>query len=92
MPVVLLVDTPNMSAAQFDAVIADIGPELPAGCQTRIAGPSPDGTSWRVVSVWEDMATGQAFVAGTLRPAQDRAGIPAGMPSIQSWELHDLAT
>jgi hypothetical protein len=84
-----MVDTPGMTAEQFDAVIADIGTELPAGCQARIAGPSPED-GWRVVSVWSDVDTARAFVTTTLRPAQDRAGVPPGMPSMVSWDLHNL--
>jgi hypothetical protein len=62
-----MVDTPNMTATQYDATIAEMGGKLPDGCSVRIAGVAPDG-SWRVVSVWDDMETARALVTATLQP------------------------
>jgi hypothetical protein len=84
-------DTPQQSAAQYDAIMADIGAvgRLPAGCLAHVAGPAPDG-AWRVVAVWEDEERFQAFITGTLAPARDRAGVPAPTSPPLVWPLHNL--
>ena len=47
--------------------------QLPAGCTTHIAGPSPDG--WRIVAVWESADAARQFMADRLRPALAELGI-----------------
>jgi hypothetical protein len=90
MSVAIMVDTPGMTAEQYDATIDEIGlrGSLPAGCSAHIAGASPDG-GWRVITVWDDADTARAFVTSTVRPAQEKAGVtPAGGPPVV-WEVHN---
>lgn len=91
MAVVIMVDVPNETSAQYDAVTAEMGftDTLPQGCKTRIAGAGPDG-SWRVISVWDDMDTAGAFVTTTLRQAYEKVGVaPPNSPPV-TWTVHDL--
>jgi hypothetical protein len=90
MPIAVMADTPNGTVENFEAVMAEIGGDLPSGCRARIAGPGPDG-GWRVLSVWDDMEAAQAFLSGTLRPAQERIGVPSAQ-NVVTWEVHNLAT
>ena len=91
MAVVLMSDTPGMTAQQYETVIADLGlaEKLPPGCQAHIAGPGPDG-AWRVVTVWDELDTARDFMTTTLRPAWARAGVtpPSGPPI--NWPLHKI--
>lgn len=92
MATVVMVDTPGTTAEQYEATLNELGLDksLPDGCTVHIAGPSPDGSAWRVITVWDDMTKAQEFVADKLRPAQERIGIqqPAAPP--QMWPLHSL--
>ena len=49
MAIAVLAETPNMTAAQFDAAAAEAGLSrpLPDGCLVHIAGIGPDGSTWR---------------------------------------------
>jgi hypothetical protein len=89
---VVLVDTPGMTADQYDQVVSEAGMarSLPSGCRAHVAGPMPDGSGWRVVSVWDDLATAQDFIGKKIRPSQERLGVavPTGPPQI--WECHNL--
>jgi hypothetical protein len=91
MAVVIMADTPGMTAEQYEAVIADIGltEKLPPGCRAHMAGPGPDG-AWRVVTAWDDLDTARDYITTTVRPAWERAGVtpPDTMPI--NWPLHKL--
>lgn len=54
MAIAVLSETPNMTAAQYDDVAAELGlsDSLPEGCLAHIAGLAPDGSTWREISVW----------------------------------------
>lgn len=90
-PVVILMDTPNQSAQDYDAIMAAIatGGRLPDGCLAHIAGPGPQG-AWRVIAAWRDRATFEAFVTEALTPAREAAGVPAPPAPPVVWSLHNL--
>ena len=94
MAIVVLSETPNMTAEQYDAVAAELGlsDSLPEGCQAHIAGLGPDGSTWRDVSVWDSPQQARQFMDTILRPAMERSGATPiwGPPS--NWEVHKLIT
>ncbi len=92
MAMVLMVDTPGMTQDQYDASVATMGIKdvLPEGCSAHIAGPTPDGAAWRVVTVWENQDLARQFMTQKLRPAQEAHGItPPSTPPV-IWPLHSL--
>ena len=92
MAIAVLAETPNMTAAQFDAVAAEIGlsESLPQGCLVHIAGVGPDGTSWRDISAWETPAQAKQHMDETFRPAIERAGATAIWGPPANWTVHKL--
>jgi hypothetical protein len=94
MAIVVLSETPNMTAEQYDKVAAEVGltDSLPEGCLAHIAGVGPDGTTWRDISVWESATQAKQFMDTTLRPAIDRSGAAAVWGPPVTWELHQLVT
>jgi hypothetical protein len=94
MAIVVLSETPNMTAEQYDKVAAEVGltDSLPEGCRAHIAGVGPDGTTWRDISVWESANQAKQFMDTTLRPAIDRSGATAIWGPPVTWELHRLVT
>jgi hypothetical protein len=92
MPIAVLAETPNMTAAQYDSVAAELGLSdlLPEGCLVHIAGIRPDGSTWRDISVWETAGQAKQFMDTTLRPAIDRAGATAIWGPPENWTVHKL--
>ena len=81
MAIVVLSDTPNMTSEQYDKVAAEAGirSALPDGCQTYIAGPGPDGSSWREISVWETPSQAREFMTTPSgQPWSARVPAPSG--------------
>jgi hypothetical protein len=90
MAIVLMLHTPNMTQDLYDRTMKELEPGLPRGCQAHIAGPAPDGTSWRVVTVWESAEIAQAYMISTLRPAQLRAGVAPPTAAPVTWQAHNV--
>ena len=92
MPIVMMMDTPHMTPAQYDKSLKLLGLEgkLPPGCRAHIAGPAADGTSWRVITIWETVALARQFMVTKLRAVQEAAGIKAPVTPPVTWELHNL--
>lgn len=92
MSKVVMIDTPGMTADQYRTVIEKLGmrDSLPDGCLAHIAGPSPDASAWRVITVWDDLDKLASFRDTQLMPAQSAAGItaPAVPPAI--WDLESI--
>ena len=84
MSVVVIATTPGVSAELYDRSqeIMGLVDQLPPGCTTHIAGPSPDG--WRVVAVWESADAARQFMTDRLRPALAELGVapPAAPPVV----------
>ncbi|GGT53988.1 hypothetical protein [Streptomyces purpureus] len=76
MAVGMLIDNPEGSQEQYDALQKQLDlSTMPQGLIYHCAGPSPDG-GWRVVDIWESEADAQRFFAETLLPAREAAGLP----------------
>lgn len=91
MPIVVISDTPNMTAAHYEKVAADLGlhDALPEGCLAFIAGMGPDGSTWRDLMVWENAKAAKEYMDTRLRPAIERAGAtPVWGPPV-NWDAHD---
>ena len=84
MSVVVIATTPGVSPELYDRSqeIMGLVDQLPPGCTTHIAGPSPDG--WRVVAVWESADAARQFMTDRLRPALTQLGVapPATPPMV----------
>lgn len=90
MATVIMVDTPNMTAEQYDAVLETLGGSLPEACRVHIAGPSPQGGAWRVVTVWDDPIQAREFMTNKVRPAQEQAGVTPVESAPTMWEAHNV--
>jgi hypothetical protein len=94
MAIVVLSETPNMTAEQYDAVATELGlnDALPDGCLAFVAGIGPDGTAWRDLMIWDEAAHAKEFMDTRLRPAMERAGAaPIWGPPV-TWPLHQMIT
>jgi predicted enzyme related to lactoylglutathione lyase len=93
MAIVVISDTPNMTAAQHDQVAQELGlhDALPPGCQSFLAGMGPDGSTWRHLMVWERAAEAKAYMDTLLRPAIDRSGATAIWGPPVTWDAHDVS-
>jgi predicted enzyme related to lactoylglutathione lyase len=91
MAIVVISDTPDMTAAQHDQVAAELGlhDALPPGCLSFIAGMGPDGSTWRDLMVWERAAQAKEYMDTKLRPAIDRSGAAAVWGPPVNWDAHD---
>jgi hypothetical protein len=90
MAFVVMVDTPGMSAGQYDKIteLQGLDGGLPEGCLAHVAGPGPEG--WRVVAVWESLEQAQEFMKTRVRPFQVELGVAPAKPPV-IWPLHHLA-
>jgi hypothetical protein len=90
--IVVLSETPNMTAEQYDSVANELGlnDALPDGCLAYVAGMGPDGSTWRDVMVWESAAQAKEFMDTSLRPAMERSGAtPIWGPPV-TWPVHKI--
>src|SRR5688500_2261814 len=89
MPVGVIMDfTTDRGSEAYDSVMAkmQLGGHLPDGALFHAAGPTDDG--WRVVDVWQDQATFQAFADQTIGPLTAQEGLPE--PAIQFIEVNEM--
>ena len=75
MAIGVIIDAPGGTQAQYDRVLAEVGPHLPADLLVHAAGPREGG--FILVDVWESPEALDRFVAQRLRPALQAAGWPA---------------
>ena len=75
MAIGVIIDAPGGTQAQYDRVLADVGPHFPAELLVHAAGPREGG--FVLVDVWESQEALDRFVAQRLRPALQAAGWPA---------------
>jgi hypothetical protein len=92
--IVVLSETPNMTSEQYDLVDTELGlsKSLPDGCRLHVAGPGPDGSTWRDVMVWDSPAEARQFMDTHLRPAVERAGASPVWGPPANWPVHKLIT
>ena len=80
MAIVAIIETPDGTTEQYDAIRDIIGAGLPDGCRAHIAGRTGDGIL--VVDVWDDPALMDAFYSRDLAPALGAVGVTTGEPRI----------
>jgi hypothetical protein len=85
MAVALILDFPGGGRAQYDSVVAkmDLGGRMPDGGMFHAAGAYAHG--WRVVDVWQDLATFERFRDAKIVPLADAAGM--GVPNVDVIEV-----
>jgi hypothetical protein len=74
MAIGVIIDAPGGTQAQYDAVLAAVGPHLPADLLFHAAGPREGG--FVLVDVWESPEALDRFMAQRLGPALRAAGWP----------------
>ena len=91
MSIGLVLQFKGVSQAKYDAIMKELGLSgsqsgWPDGIISHVAGATEDG--WAVVDVWQSQDKFDAYFAGRLKPAFDRAG---GMPQPQvtRFEVHN---
>lgn len=91
MPVAYLLDYPaeTSTLAQYDAVCDVITPDrvLPPGARYHGAGLRADG-GLRIIDIWDDDASFQAFAETKIIPTTSEMGLPA--PQIERIELAEV--
>jgi hypothetical protein len=87
MAVALIMDFEGGTAANYDAVMADMDLQgkLPPGGRFHAAGPSPTG--WRVCDVWDGLEQFQAFAEAKILPLVAKHGLAE--PKIETFHVHD---
>jgi len=91
MPVVMMVDNPNGTAALYDKVRAELGQERAGGGIVHLAGPGPRG-GFRVIEVWDSKEDAERFLQERLLPAVRAVGAPGPRPNIEFWPVHNHMT
>lgn len=88
MAVAVIMDFAGGDADAYDRVIdrMQLGDHTPAGAIFHAAGPYEDG--WRVVDVWEDAPTFQAFAENQIGPHAGAEGFPD--PAMQFVEVDEM--
>lgn len=82
MSITVIFDVPNMTAVQYDQVIADLekmGEGAPAGRHFHHAAAKPDG--WLVVDIWESQTHLDQF-AQILMPVLVQNGVIPPQPQV----------
>jgi hypothetical protein len=89
MAVVVLLEFPGFTTADYDAVMGSIGLDgkLPPHAQFHVSGQAEDGL--RIVDVWESAEAFQAFAEERIMPNLAANNI-AGQPNIQIWPVHNI--
>lgn len=75
MSVAIIMDFPRGRREQYDAVVErmELGGRMPAGGLVHVAGASEHG--WRVIDVWEELATFERFADEKIKPLTADAGL-----------------
>lgn len=88
MAMAFILEFPGATAAQYDAVIADmqLGGSVPPGAIFHVAGPMDGG--WRVVDVWESPEAFERFRAEQIEPMTRKHGV--GAPRVTAFPVHNI--
>jgi hypothetical protein len=76
----------RFAAADYEAVMAELGEEPPEGCLVHISSPTESG--WRVIEVWDTEDNQRRFQEARLNPAFDAAGKPRVTPAF--FPVHNI--
>jgi hypothetical protein len=79
MAIGALFEAAGFTQETYDAVVAAVGEEQPAGALLHIAGPIEGG--WRVIEVWESEEAQRAFQSERLNPAFEAVGVSPVLPT-----------
>lgn len=87
MTVAVVLDFPEGTKQQYDAVSEHITPQAfaAAGGQTHVAGPHAGG--WRVINVWDSFERFGRFQEDQIRPVAQVAGL--AIPDVRVLEVDD---
>ena len=90
MTVAVVLDFPEGTQQQYEAVSEHISPQAFAGAggRTHVAGPHARG--WRVINVWDSFERFGRFEEDQVRPHAQAAGL--ALPDIQMFEVDDEMT
>lgn len=86
-----IMDFEGGTAAQYDAVIEEMGltePGAPMPGGALFHGAGPTETGWRVVDVWEDPEAYARFAAEQIGPIAAKQGLPA--PAVQALDVEQV--
>jgi hypothetical protein len=89
MPIAVILDFEGGTAAQYDAVMADmdLGGKLPPGAVLHTSGATEGG--WRVVDLWDDAVAFGGFAEERIMPISAAHGLPE--PRVQVVDLAEVA-
>jgi hypothetical protein len=86
-----IMDFEGGTAAQYDAVIEDMGlagPGVPTPAGALFHGAGPTESGWRVVDVWEDPEAYARFAAEQIGPLGAKHGLSA--PAVQALDVEQI--
>jgi hypothetical protein len=88
MAMAYILEFPGGTAAQYDAVMAEmqLGGQPSPGGVLHVAGPTDGG--WCVVDVWESPAAFDKFRAEYIEPLTRKHGI--GAPRVTAFPVHNI--
>jgi hypothetical protein len=86
MSIGALFEDDRFAAADYEAVMVQLGEEPPEGCLVHISGPTESG--WRVIEVWDTEDKQRRFQEGRLNPAFEAAGKPRVSPIF--FQVHSI--
>jgi hypothetical protein len=89
MAILLLMEWPGVTEAQYEAAMRELNMEVdpPSGGVIHLAALTSSGL--RVVEVWESEAAFQAFAETRIMPAVQKVGITSE-PRVEIAQLHNL--
>ncbi len=87
MAVAMLFESADGTAEQYDAVVRELGAEVPAGAIFHIAGPM-EGGGFRIVEVWESEEASRRFFEERLGAALQRHGVQSSR--VATWPVHNM--
>jgi hypothetical protein len=90
MAVCFIIEPPEVKVDTYERVRAEVRMDdnPPMGLILHCAGAAGDG-SWRVIEVWDTMASQQNFARDRLGPALQKVGVK--QPKITEIPLHHLS-
>jgi hypothetical protein len=88
MAIVMVFESPEVTAEIYDAVLNDMVQKFgaPKGRIFHVAGPTDSG--WRVVDVWENQEEFDKFAREQIGPFLAKHGVKS-QPSIDIWPVHN---
>lgn len=90
MAIAYLMEFPDATLAQYDAVVAETNPDGKAasGGLFHVVGPNDGGL--RIVDVWDSQDAFDTFLRERLGAALAKHGVAP--PRVQAWPVHNTMT